>query len=406
MASFTKEEILDQIPDDNHRDLSVKYIFDKMNLDITKVKSEDLKRVSSAVSALRTGRNERYAKCNRNNDRFRNKNSKWLKGIFKVPALETIAQKSCSSLNRGRPSKLFAEKSLRSQRREVVISARYQHDPLRILMAGKYAARLLSGQKDLHAILSEGLKTPTRPTKMRKILAATIPSIIKKTPKEALSFIIDNSITKNIYINMRLESKSSGADIWPSYDAVRNVKALCRPEKETILINENVVEVKLQNLLNHTAKRILNLQAEVVVHTARQYNCTEIEAVLTCSWGFDGSTGHSTYQQKYKESANISDESLFVTTLIPLRLSTSTGVILWNNRTPQSNRFCRPVKIKYVKESHEVILKQKENIENQIQSLEIFEELVEECNVKIHFSLLLTLIDGKILNIITNTKSM
>lgn len=118
---------------------------------------------------------------------------------------------------------------------------------------------------------------------------------------------------------MRLESKSSGADIWPSYDVVRNVKALCRPEKEAISINENVAEVKLQNLLNHIAKRILEMQVKVVVHTARQYNCTEIEAVLTCSWGFDGSSGHSAYHQKYKEAANISDENLFVTTLIPLR---------------------------------------------------------------------------------------
>lgn len=38
----------------------------------------------------------------------------------------------------------------------------------------------------------------------------------------------------------------------------------CRPEKETISINENVAEVKLQNLLNHTAKRILEMQAKVV----------------------------------------------------------------------------------------------------------------------------------------------
>lgn len=192
-------------------------------------------------------------------------------------------------------------------------------------MTGKHAARH-SGKKDLRAILDEVLKTPTQ--KYKKY------PIIKKTPEETLAFILDNSLIKNTYINMRLESKFSGADIWPSYDILRNVKALCRSEKEAILINENVAEVKLQNLLNHTAKRISEMQAKVVVHTARQYNCTEIEPVLTCSWGFDSSTGHSAYQQKYKEATNISDENLFVTTLISLRLSTSTGVILWNNRTP------------------------------------------------------------------------
>lgn len=60
---------------------------------------------------------------------------------------------------------------------------------------------------------------------MRKILIATVSSIIKKTSEKALAFILNNSLTKNTYINMRLESKSSKADIWPPYD-VRNVEAL------------------------------------------------------------------------------------------------------------------------------------------------------------------------------------
>lgn len=106
---------MDQIPDDNHRDLGVKYIIEKMNLDVTKIKPENLK-------------------CLRN--RFR--------------------------------------------RESVAISAQCQHDPLKILMAGKYVARR-SKEKDFHAILNEVLKTPTRPTEM---LAATLSSIIKKLSKK------------------------------------------------------------------------------------------------------------------------------------------------------------------------------------------------------------------------------
>lgn len=74
---------------------------------------------------------------------------------------------------------------------------------------------------------------------------------------------------------------------------------------------------------------------------------TEVDVVLTCSWGFDGSTGHSTYKQRYQneQAKAVNDESLFVTTLIPLRLSSSTGIIFWNNRTTQSARFCHPLKL-------------------------------------------------------------
>ena len=48
-------------------------------------------------------------------------------------------------------------------------------------MVGKYVARR-SKEKDFHAILNEILKTSTRPT---EILAATLSSLIKKTPEEA-----------------------------------------------------------------------------------------------------------------------------------------------------------------------------------------------------------------------------
>lgn len=125
-----------------------------------------------------------------------------MKGVFKVPTLEIIVETLCYASNGGRPSMSFREKSLWSQRREAAtLSGKYQHDPLRILMAGKRAARQ-SKEKDLRAILVEVLKTPTRPTKIRTILTAAVPSIIKKTFEEALAFILDNSLTKNTYINI------------------------------------------------------------------------------------------------------------------------------------------------------------------------------------------------------------
>lgn len=97
---------------------------------------------------------------------------------------------------------------------------------------------------------------------------------------------------------------------------------------------------------------------------------------------------------------------MFATTLIPLRLSISTGLILWNNRTPQSVRYYRPIKLQFVKESRDVILAQKFCIEQQIAKLQVFEIMLQNFRIKIHFSLFLTLIDSKVLNTITDTKSM
>jgi len=89
---------------------------------------------------------------------------------------------------------------------------------------------------------------------------------------------------------------------------------------------------------------------------------TELEAILICSWGFDGSSGHSAYKQRYSDMSvsNTNDENIFATTLIPLRLSTSSNIILWNNRASQSARFCRPINIQYCTESKDIILNQKQ----------------------------------------------
>lgn len=124
--------------------------------------------------------------------------------------------------------------------------------------------------------------------------------LLKKTPEEALAFLLDNSISKNVYTNMRLEVKTCSADIWLSYNKVREVKTQCRSPKEAISIHETEIEVSLQALLNNTSERLIKLQREVILRYMESDNSTEMEAVLLCSWRFDGSSGHSEYKQNYE----------------------------------------------------------------------------------------------------------
>lgn len=413
MSRLTKREVLDKIPNDSDRHLGVNffYILTKLKIDSKNVRMEDLDRLKACVSSLRTRRNEKFNAASRKADKFELKNSAWLNSEFHLPELcvEKKIGKSClCESSAGRRPLEFQKKSERSQRREAAkISTQNEHDPSRIILACKHAARK-SGEKDLHAVLKEVFKSPHRLSKVRKLLDTSTSVIKKKNPNEALSFLLDNSLTKNVYINMRIETKSCGADIWPLYNDVRDAKAQCRPPKEVVMISETAAEVPLQSLLNHTVQRIVNLQEEVIHQSMSSTDLTEVDVVLTCSWGFDGNTSHSVYKQRYQneQAEAVNDENLFVTTLIPLRLSSSTGIIFWNNRMTQSARFCRPLKLEYVKECSNVIMRQKQLIEDQINQLKIFEISLNDYRIRVHFSLLLTLIDGKVLNIITGTKSM
>lgn len=65
------------------------------------------------------------------------------------------------------------------------------------------------------------------------------------------------------------------------------------------------------------------------------------------------------YKQSFQnnsENKNLTDGSNFATTLIPLQLISENGIIFWYNHASQSPRFCRPIKLEFVKETDEVIL--------------------------------------------------
>ena len=56
-------------------------------------------------------------------------------------------------------------------------------------------------------------------------------------------------------------------------------------------------KMKLQNLLTHTAQRIILVQADVFRSNFSLNEGGLVSTVLICSWGLDGSSGHSNYNK-------------------------------------------------------------------------------------------------------------
>ena len=91
-------------------------------------------------------------------------------------------------------------------------------------------------------------------------------TVVKKTPEDALAFLLRCKMTKDIYCEMRRASAESNANIWPSYAKVLESKKRCRPDG--IIFEELSVYVPLQQLLDHTAKRILDqVESSMNYHT-------------------------------------------------------------------------------------------------------------------------------------------
>lgn len=88
----------------------------------------------------------------------------------------------------------------------------------------------------------------------------------------------------------------------------------------------------LQNLLNHTVFRVFQ-----VLEQKKIMNASSKNFIVYYKWGFDGSSGHTEFKQVYESPEN-SDASIMTTTIVPLRVTTENGKVVWNNEVPSSSR--------------------------------------------------------------------
>ncbi|CAG9804114.1 unnamed protein product [Chironomus riparius] len=227
--------------------------------------------------------------------------------------------------------------------------------------------------------------------------------VVKMDAVEALGFLIDNSLSKRKYTDFRLESKARNADIFPPYNLVREAKAVCRPEKESIFFSDTKALTTVRALTNHTARRIVEASEEILSSIIEEDKLIVVEAELILAYGGDGSTGHSMYHQLTSDGELINDNSMFTTSLTPLLLRTKDKKIIWRNDTPQSYRFNRPISLEFAKETREHVIKTFTDLKRQILIVEeesgVFHS--QEIPVLINFKFYPTIIDGKILNILT-----
>ncbi|CAG9759703.1 unnamed protein product [Ceutorhynchus assimilis] len=341
----------------------------------------------------------RWQAVSRRKDFFLKQNADWLKEDFILEVSEPLPSTSSA----GRPRLFFSEQSPRTQRRTASkVSEEHKQDWALLVQAAVKAARQQKN-KDVAIVLQEIVKSPTQPSKIKKLFSSSETPIIAYTAEEALELILDSRLSKQQYLDIRRGAIQKNCNIYPDYKKIWQIKSSCRPSG--IQVTEVIAEVPLKNLLEHTTKRIINLQKDVILQFMDSLSMAEIDAEIIFSYGFDGSSGFSVYKQKFDSSDTQSDASLFATTIVPLRFQ-SMNIVLWNNRTPQSVRFCRPLKLEFVKETSEHILKEKIGLDLQIQQLDILRiELEPSKVIKITFQLFMTLIDGKVLNTLTGNKS-
>ncbi|CAH2095433.1 unnamed protein product [Euphydryas editha] len=199
------------------------------------------------------------------------------------------------------------------------------------------------------------------------------------SPQKALALYVSMQLSKWRYTVLRNFSLKEGLK-YPSYYLLLKEKNECYPSKEDISVTETSVKIRLQSLLDLTVRRL--------IVSLKDDTHTRDPLVLDSKGGFDGASTQSVYHQS--TSANDSDlATVFMASIVPLKLSTVSGITVWENDRPSSTAYCRPW-------WNEIAA-----FEAEITAL----TPTTNGNSTINHNLMLTMIDGKVHSIISETSA-
>lgn len=363
--------------------------------------SEKCKKVKQIVRNLCSKFNERWIAAKRTVEVFQRRNQEWLNRNIVFP-MEDEPQPGPSrsrSRSRGRPNKTFSESSDQSQ--VCKVTNLVQNQTKDELLVAARVSLYKSGKRDAAHILQDIDKSPTRASKMRRAIFCPPAPPIPYSPEEALSLYVDGRYTKNSYMLMQSGAKSRNANIYPPYNVLREAKNRCYPEGSAISVTDLSAEVRLQSLVDHTARRIVAVQKEVIMKAVNDSSTRNV--TMSYKWGCDGSAEHSTYKQKFSESGESkTDAYLYAVCLVPLQLKVG-DIVAWQNPRPSSTRFCRPIKLVFEKETVALIKKEVDCMKQQIQN--IVATKIDALDVNVDHKFYLTMIDGKAFSAISDSST-
>lgn len=395
MVSITYNDIFQHFHSDKNLTWNVgealKFIQSKVS-----IKESEKKKVVIKLKTLVSSIQKRFKKNGRNKSRFLKYSRLWLEKKFNINTYIEAQSRV------GRPTKKFSDLCVRNKRRRVAIEC--SSDINGNLEKELYTVRILARKEKKMQLMGAIDKLLQQPNQLLNVFDVNNTGV---TPEEALACFIDNGFSKSQYVDIYKLSKKQ----FPSYGCITAFKKKCSPSDEFISVSETKANVTLQALVNHTAERIVKMQSDVIIQRIMSEGSTCANLVLLCSWGIDGSSGHSIYHQRFEAAAEneTSDNHLLVSALSPIRLSFDSNEedIVWLSLLPQSVRFCRPIEVEFVQETKEKVLQNVNEIKNQIRLIVPFKiSLNDTIEVTVSYNFYMSLIDGKVLAYVTNTSSM
>lgn len=345
---------------------------------------EQIKDIKRNFARMKSEMKHRWVAAKYRSDLFEKTNEKWLNGTFELPLIPTRA---------GRPAKPFEETSERGKRRKTE-TIRLSDSPEKIIYAAQMELRA-QGNRSASNILKEISENRDRAKEYRKSVDRDMAHVKHINPEEALAMFVDANLSRSQYERIRQTTGNL-----PCYSVLQLYKKQCYPSNEFFSVTETCAEVNLQGIMNHTAERLL-IHLEDVLKTLSD---NERDLQMICKWGCDGSQ-QAQFKQKFENDSGC-DSHIFQSSFVPLRLVYGEkNKILWHNTTPSSPRYCRPIRIRFLKETVDITNDEINNVEAAAKKLEPISVTIGGRSYVVKTKMMLTMIDAKVCNAATGTKS-
>lgn len=355
---------------------------------------------NNKISLFSTNILKRWRSSGRNKKSFLKKYAAWLTEDFIISKPKNLLQRYAETPRCFKALKPFVSITSRSKRRRTKhLVDKYTPEELAFAAQSSFTKK---GKRNISYAIKKA--TFSRPQEVKEMKNLNKKEIHPYSPEEALALMVDVKLTKSQYLKLREGTKKRNCNIFPSYAKVLNAKKACYPTE--INVTESMAEVNLQNLLDHTAKRLCMVQENVLIQELSNDIFPSLE--MFHKWGFDGSSNHAMYKQTFNDNPRESDFDMLLTSIVPLKLVYKRSFkekTIWQNPRCSSTRFCIPLKFQFVKETREMIKQQSEYIDNQIASLVPTTVEISGKQVSIKHFLFKTMLDGKVANILTDNAS-
>lgn len=235
-------------------------ILSAAGLDITK---NNQSKILSFIRHLKA----RLTTCHHDKKFFEKKYCNWLNNEFKFLTKRTNANNENQSKNekkqieltkretrKGRKEKSFNDCTDRQKRRRVDPFQNYSSE---VLM---YATKMkLRSEGNINASkILEYISTadPDELQRIRNYCEYPATEVEPYSKEEALALCIDGKLSKHQYGTLRFGAIARNSSLYPSYFQIQKAKLDCYPENRAITVTDSFAKIKLQDLLDHTIKRI------------------------------------------------------------------------------------------------------------------------------------------------------